>query len=72
MNENYPSLEKPEIYVKSESFSRESQFQINKDLTEYLNEMVGEAELIMGVLVGWIQENGENYRKRIKEEESKK
>lgn len=68
MNENYPNLEKPEIYVKSESFSRESQSQINKDLNEYLNEMVGEAELIMGVLVGWIQESGMNYRKKVKEE----
>ncbi|XP_033098519.1 RWD domain-containing protein 2B-like [Anneissia japonica] len=55
----YPS-ELPELIVRSDSFSRDSQRQLNEDLQRHIREaLLG--ELCVGEAINWIQDNSQRY-----------
>ena len=51
----YPVSELPEIYVKSDKFSRATQATLNADLTNHLSEM-DKGDLLIGIVVAWVQD----------------
>lgn len=66
----YPDADQAEIYLKSEHYSREGQARANLDLGEYLKTLdIG--DLVMGMIVAWVQEHGSLYFKTVKVDEKK-
>ena len=59
----YPGTEPAELYLKSDSYTRESQARANRDLGEHLKALVP-GELMMGSVVAWVQEHGSTYYQR--------
>uniref|UniRef100_A0A0K2TQ75 RWD domaincontaining protein 2Blike [Saccoglossus kowalevskii] n=1 Tax=Lepeophtheirus salmonis TaxID=72036 RepID=A0A0K2TQ75_LEPSM len=58
---HYPSDKKIEVHLRSDDFDRESQSRINLDIMQYIKESCEVGDLLMGVVISWIQENGVQY-----------
>ena len=50
----------PDVYVKCDAFSRDSQKQFNENLDAFLEEQLN-GEILMLLVINWIQENGAQY-----------
>lgn len=58
---DYPSKDKIQTHVRSDFFDRANQTKINKDLTSYLDQQYAAGDLMAGIVVSWLQENGSSY-----------
>ncbi len=67
----YPSaaVGQLEVHAKSDAFSRDSQAQLNAALRTQLEESSGEGQLVLGVLLQWLQEHWTDYRVSAAREE---
>ena len=57
----YPSSEAARIYLKSGLIGRDNQSKVNKALNEYLEVSAMPGDLVLGLVVAWIQDNAESY-----------
>nr|ACO11565.1 RWD domain-containing protein 2A [Caligus rogercresseyi] len=67
--QNYPSEKMMEVHVQSDSFDRGSQSRVNLDLIQYLRDVWQEGDLLMGIVVSWVQDQGSEYFHRQPEQQ---
>jgi len=73
LSQDYPSGEKAEIYVKSESsLNRRTQSELNKDLANYIDQSVQLGEVSVFQVISWLQESIPTYVERTKVEAAQK
>ncbi len=66
LGRGYPGSKELRLHAKSDSFSRESQSGLNEAMKGRLEELE-EGELLLGVMMQWLQEKWELYKVREKE-----
>jgi len=65
----YPSEEKPEFYVRSESLNRNIHGALNKDLNTFITENVDIGEVSAFQVISWLQDNVDSYVERSAQEQ---
>lgn len=58
----YPTVERANIYLKTDFLPREVQADLNRDLSSHLTEVLEQGDLSVGVALAWIQEREDRFR----------